>query len=550
MVSLLSALNMTGNTLSVNEKAISVVSHNVANMNTDGYHKQRANLVTRNIAGAIGNNVNNQVRANGGVKIANIMRYNDEYLNNYYRTQLSEQSKLQAQLEGIGDLADILNDLDGTGIDNQLSKFYEAVNNLNKYPASSTARTNFIENAKTLTSLMNSKYEQLQKNTTEALGDGVSETSLKNSKIYVQYQNLNNKLEELASVNKALISTQTGTLEANNLLDKRDLILNELSQFTNITVEEKHNGAVNVYVGGNAVVRCAEVTGKFDIKTAKAYCDAQTPPIAYPDKWDGENAVISIVDPNTKEVIEGNANSIITSGTLGGLLHFATDNGDGANGINAGTVINGLDKLAQAIAQVFNDLNTRNGAYCINPNNTGELQATTADNLIFVGPDGKTATGITAGNIQINSDLLADDGCWKISCAYFADANNFDKSAVGNALNVEQMLLTRNEKNLVDQNGNPILDKDGNPILDGSSIGDFYTSLVGKVAAAGSNIQSLADTQDQLVESIESKIKDATGVDLNEELVDLVKYQSAYKAAAQVFNTCNSCLDILMSLGG
>lgn len=550
MVSLLSALNMTGNTLSVNEKAISVVSHNVANMNTDGYHKQRANLVTRNIAGAIGNNVNNQVRANGGVKIANIMRYNDEYLNNYYRTQLSEQSKLQAQLEGIGDLADILNDLDGTGIDNQLSKFYEAVNNLNKYPASSTARTNFIENAKTLTSLMNSKYEQLQKNTTEALGDGVSETSLKNSKIYVQYQNLNNKLEELASVNKALISTQTGTLEANNLLDKRDLILNELSQFTNITVEEKHNGAVNVYVGGNAVVRCAEVTGKFDIKTAKAYCDAQTPPIAYPDKWDGENAVISIVNPNTKEVIEGNANSIITSGTLGGLLHFATDNGDGANGINAGTVINGLDKLAQAIAQVFNDLNTRNGAYCINPNNTGELQATTADNLIFVGPDGKTATGITAGNIQINSDLLADDGCWKISCAYFADANNFDKSAVGNALNVEQMLLTRNEKNLVDQNGNPILDKDGNPILDGSSIGDFYTSLVGKVAAAGSNIQSLADTQDQLVESIESKIKDATGVDLNEELVDLVKYQSAYKAAAQVFNTCNSCLDILMSLGG
>lgn len=197
--------------------------------------------------------------------------------------------------------------------------------------------------------------------------------------------------------------------------------------------------------------------------------------------------------------------------------------------------MNGLDKLAASIAKVFNDLNTRNGAYCINPNDTGKLQATTADNLIFVGPDGKTATGITAGNIQINSDLLGDDGCWKISCAYFADLNNFDENAVGNALNVESMLATRNEK-LTE--------------LDGNSIDDFYTNLVGKVAAAGSNIKSLADTQDQLVQSIESKIKDATGVDLNEELVDLVKYQSAYKAAAQVFNTCNSCLDILMSLGG
>ena len=79
MVSLLSSLNMTANTLSVNEKAISVVSHNVANMNTEGYHKQRVNLQTRNIAGAIGNNVNNQIKANGGVKIANVIRYNDEY---------------------------------------------------------------------------------------------------------------------------------------------------------------------------------------------------------------------------------------------------------------------------------------------------------------------------------------------------------------------------------------------------------------------------------------------------------------------------------------
>ena len=225
----------------------------------------------------------------------------------------------------------------------------------------------------------------------------------------------------------------------------------------------------------------------------------------------------------------------ITSGALGGLLHFATDNGDGENGINAGTVMKGLDKLAQSIADIFNDLNTRNGAYCINPDDTTKLQATTADNLIFVGADG-TGQGITAGNIQINSDLLTDDGCWKIACAYFGDpATNFDENAIGNAQNVVDMLGTRTQK---------IAD------LDGMSLEDFYTGLVGKVASAGSNIQSLYDTQSEVINSIESKIKDATGVDLNEELVDLVKYQTAYSAAAQVFNTCNSCLDVLMSLGG
>ena len=89
MVSLFNALNISSNALTVNESAISVVSHNVANMNTEGYSKQKVNLATRNISGAIGDSTNAQVRANGGVMIANIMRYNDSYLNNYYRDQLS-----------------------------------------------------------------------------------------------------------------------------------------------------------------------------------------------------------------------------------------------------------------------------------------------------------------------------------------------------------------------------------------------------------------------------------------------------------------------------
>ena len=533
MVSLLTSLNMTANTLSVNEKAISVVSHNVANMNTEGYHKQRANLQTRNIPVAIGNNVYNQVSSNGGVKIANIMRYNDSFLESYYRTQLSELNKLEQQIDGLDDLASILDDLEGTGIDDALSNFYEALNNLNEYPASSTARINFVETAKTLTATMNTKYVQLQENTTKALGDGENEETLLNSKIYMHYTELNNKLEELASVNKALQTTQTGSLEANNLLDKRDLVLNEIAEFVNISVEEKNNGSVNVFLGNIALVRGSRVTGELDIKTAKQYCDDQDPLVDIPS----ENAVISIKNSETGEIICKNANSLITSGTIGGLLHFATDIGDGANGINAGTLTKGLNTLAQIIADMFNKLNTRDGAYCINPKDTGKLQATTDDNYIFVSynADGTISTDVNAGNIQINNKLLTDDGMWNIACAYFDNMNNFDEVAVGNSQNVVDMLATRNKK----------LDE-----LDGTSLEDFYTGLVGKVASAGSNIKSLYETQSGVVDAVMSKIGDSTGVDLNEELVDLVKFQTAYSAAAQVFNTCNSCISVLMSLGG
>ncbi len=557
MVSLFSALNISSNALSVNEKAISVVSHNVANMNTEGYSKQKVNLATRNIAGVIGDNVAAQIRSNGGVMIANVMRYNDSYLNNYYRDQLSVLKGYEQQLGNLGDLADVFNDLEGEGIDAALSAFYDALNNLNEYPASSTARTNFIETAKTLVSTLNSKSQQLDQLTASALGDGVSQDALESSKIYVQYENFNNKLEELAEINKALQLTQTGTLTANNLLDKRDLLLNDIAEFVNFKIEERPNGSVNLYVGDTALVRGSVVTGELDIQTAKAYCDKNG--LIYPDEWvnaDGtprEAAVISIVQrtEETTKTLVSDANDMIKGGALGGLLHSADLDGDG---INVGKAQDTLNTLAQTIANVFNNLNTREGAYCIDPNDTGKLLATTGDNYIFgqavqkidpntnlpmVDADGnpvyETAETITAGNITLNEALLADNGIWKISCAYFEDGQNFDPLAVGNAQNVVDMLGTRTEK-LTE--------------LQGMSIPDYYTSLVGKVAAAGNNIQTLYDTQGDIVDSIRNELLANNSVDLNEELVDLVKYQTAYSASAQVFNICNSCLDTLMTLGG
>ncbi|MBE7709237.1 MAG: flagellar hook-associated protein FlgK [Cyanobacteria bacterium SIG32] len=543
MVSLFSSLNIASNALTVNESAISVVSHNVANMNTEGYSKQRVNLATRNISGAIGDNVQAQIRANGGVMIANVTRYNDAYLNSYYRDQLSILKEYEEKLGNIGDLADIFDDLEGTGISDALASFYEAVNNLNEYPASSTARVNFIESAKTLTATLNAKSVQLDELNAKALGDGKSLEALENSKIYNQFEVFNNKLEELAECNKALTITQTGTLEANNLLDRRDMILNEIAEFVDINIDEKPNGSVDLYVGGIAMVSGSVVTGELEIQTAEQYCLSQDPPIDYPNGWvteDGkprENAVLSIVNNSgeTKQVVVSDANSIINSGALGGMLHSADLDADG---MNVGIAQDKLNQISQAIADLFNTLNTREGAYHINPDNTNILSDANKVNIFNVDADGKT----TAGTISVNEELLTEKGCWLLSCAYFdPNGDTFDERAIGNAQNVVAMLGTRSQ-NLDGQNGIPD--------LGGMTIEDAYTSLLGKIAASGSNGQALVDTQGNVVDSIYNQIKSNNSVDLNEELVDLVKYQTAYSAAAQVFNTCNACLDTLMSLGG
>lgn len=525
-MNLMSSLNISAGALSVNEKAISVVSHNVANMNTEGYHKQRVNLQARNIAGQIGDNPDNQVRANGGVKIANVMRYNDEYLNNYYRDQLSKKNMLEQQLGNLDDLAGIFDDLEGTGIDAALSDFYEALNNLNQYPASSSARANFIERAKTLTSIMNSKSEQLNGLTGEALGDGTSAQALENSRIYSQYKALNSSLEELAAVNKALQTTQTGTLTANNLLDQRDVILHDIAQYVDITVDEKQNGSVNVYTGNVALVKGATVTGSLSVMTADKFKEL------YPNEpAPTEAAVINIVN-ESGNIIVPNANNEIQGGALGGLIHSGTDIEDDGT-VNPVSVQNSLNKLANAIADIFNGLNTNSKAFAIDPDNTNHLIETTENNKIFVGGVSGNQD-ITAANIRVADNLLTADGIWNIACAYFDDLSDFDINAVGNSNNVQNMLNTRSQQQQE---------------LDGMSVEDYYSSMLGRIAAAGDSAKTLYETQSDVVDSLENQLDSAYGVDLNEELVDLVKYQTAYAAAAQVFNVINSCLDTLMTLG-
>ena len=533
-MNLMSSLNICAGALNVNEKAISVVSHNVANMNSEGYHKQRVNLHSRNIAGQIADNTAAQVRSDGGVKIANVMRYNSDYLDNYYRDQLSKQKYLEQQLGNLDELASIFDDLDGTGVDAALSDFYEALNNLNQYPASSTARTAFVESAKTLTSVMNSKSAQLDNLTGNALGDGESVESLKNSKIYNEYRNFNDILDELAAVNKALQQTQTGTLTANNLLDQRDIILNKIAEYVDITVDEKQNGSVTVSTGNVPLVKGAEVVGRLNIETAADYKERT-------GKTAEQAAVISIVSSEEgDDYVVDNANDILTGGSLGGLIHSA----DGNDEIDAGYVQDSLNKLAGSIATIFNDLNKRDYAYAINPENTNQLKESYADNIdIFTSLDG---SDLTAGNITVNSKLLEPDGIWEIACAYFPKGEGFDKNAVGNAQNV----------------GNSFVDDQGKPIgsflgtrsqkqdeLSGMSVEDYYGSLLGKIASAGDSAKTMYDTQCDVVDSLENQLASEYGVDLNEELVDLVKYQTAYAAAAQVFNVVNSCLDTLMALG-
>lgn len=522
MANLLSALGMNANTLKVNENAISVVSNNVANINTEGYHKQTVNLATKTNEISIGNSVYRQIDSLAGVQIASVTRSTNTFLENAYRDAISDLANLEQQANNIGDIANLFDDLKGAGIDAALKNFFSALDDLNNYPTDSTARVTFLESSKTLTNLVNSTAKELQNQAHAPMGDGISNEKLQESPLAEDIKNLSDLFQELADINDSLARTQTGKLPANNLLDTRDSLLTKISEYMDFDMEELPNGVVNLSLNGVDIVKGNNVKAEFTLMTANDYCTKEG--IDY-DTWDGQLAVVGLKTTNGREY--GNVNDTFTTGKLGGYMVKATDD----NGkVDADYILGKLDDLAVVIADVFNQLQTSEKAYCINTTNW-TLSNANKDIPMFVSSDG---TGINASNLAVNEKLLADGGQWLIAGAYFEDPNDFDANAVGNNGNFVNMLKTRDAA----QAG-----------LGGLSFEEYYSALVGKVGTALSNINSEIDAQGSIVNNLDLQRTTEYSVDLNSELVDMIKYQTAYSAAARVFSTCNTLLETLVYLG-
>ena len=218
------------------------------------------------------------------------------------------------------------------------------------------------------------------------------------------------------------------------------------------------------------------------------------------------------------EIKYHNLNKRFDTGLIGGIL-------DSTNTVKE--IKGDLDTLAKTIADTFNEIQTREGAYYI-ANVDGNIELTNEnidDYKIFITNDNTNT--ITAENISVNPLLLQDDGYNKIAAAYFPD-NNPDINAVGNADNIIAMLNTRNTAN---------------------SIEKMYDGIIGEITSSYESKTNEAAMQDSVVQTLDNKISEQTGVNLNEEITDLIKFQNAFTASARVFNVCNNVLDTLVRLG-
>lgn len=237
-----SSLGIAFSGLRASQKAMEVVANNIANVNTEGYTRQRVELANaRPVPGTFGR------RGDGmrgmGVTIADVIRIRSTLADTSFRTESGVQASWSAQAEIMGRAEQVLGPVNG-GAPKALADFFGGWEELSLQPDSPSARRVVIQAGETLAGSFRSAAANLGE-----LRDGVA------GQVRDTVDQVNRLAAQVANLNAGIADATNGQQSPNDLLDQRDRLLDQLSSLAGVTVRPAEMGTVDVYIGGRALVR-------------------------------------------------------------------------------------------------------------------------------------------------------------------------------------------------------------------------------------------------------------------------------------------------------
>lgn len=232
------------------QRAMLVSAHNISNSNTKGYTRQSTIMATKmpvyTNAGTIGQ----------GVEIVKIRRHKDDYINSRLRDISSSLGSASVKSQNLRELETVFNETSDASLNNALASFFKGINDLAQNTENMSSRATLLEKANTLTDNFHRIVDELEQ-----------------MKIFIKQDienkisDINNLTENIAGINEEISALHVKGIESNDLLDKRDALLHDLSQLVNVTVKAQSNGMVNVLTSSGALVSgssAARLTYKID----------------------------------------------------------------------------------------------------------------------------------------------------------------------------------------------------------------------------------------------------------------------------------------------
>jgi flagellar hook-associated protein 1 FlgK len=357
------------------QHAMSTTGHNIANVNTEGYSRQSVNIITNKYQG-MGFGFLGQ-----GSRIESITRSSNDFLTKQIQAFSSSQSHYETSLTYLSRLDDIMSN-SSNNLNTALQNFFNSVQEVSANPSGVPERQLLIADAQNLVNRqqsMNRMFNDLNKEVNSELRSVVAE--------------VNGLADSISLLNKEIVSARSGNNNAppNDLLDKRDLLIKQLSEKVAVTAVDQDDGSLNIFIGrGQALVVGAQVTHLAAVN----------------NPYDSSRIEIG-VQGNT---LSTNISAQLTGGALQGLLDFRNDSLMPAQA-QTGLITLALTTAFNAQHRSGMDLNGDLGADFFTP-----LTPRVANNLNNVGTAAPTVAVTNPGDLTPGDYRLTYTGpTWSLT---------------------------------------------------------------------------------------------------------------------------------------
>ena len=349
---------------------LSVVGHNIANVNTPGYSRQQAIQDTRGAQFTGGGYMGN------GANVTDVRRIYSEFLTAQLRTSTSHNSDIKAYKSQIDQLDSLLAGTT-TGITPALKSFFSAMQTAAEDPANMPARQLVIAESQGLARRFNNIYENIN-----------AQNEFINKQMVATGDQINRLAAGIAEINDAILKSGSRGHLPNDLLDQRDEAIRELSTFVGIQVVPQDDNTLNIFIGSGQPLVLAGQSNRLEV---------------LPGKGDPTSYDVNFVSGHSTM----NVNTMLTGGELGGLLRYRNE--------VLGPTLNAMGRLSMAVADEINrqlgqgmDLKGNVGVDLFNNKNDPALQT------LRVLPLNDNAAPITGGKLEITNTQLLTTSDYRI----------------------------------------------------------------------------------------------------------------------------------------
>ena len=553
------------------QEELDTTGQNITNANTPGYEQQVVNLVESPSLAISGSAADGALQLGTGVNAQSITNSGDPYLDAAWRQQNASTYGAATTQTYMQQIQTALNEPNSSGISAQLATFWKDWNDLADNPNDAAAQQAVVQQGQQLADTFNGLSSELNGPDPGNPTDPTNSSSIL-GQVNSQYMaamegptaagasggTLYNDAYNIASLNYSIVQAQAAGQNPNDLIDQRNAALDNLSQLGNVQVQNNTDGSVSVYFGG--VTSTALINDPVGIRPGGPVPPGDnfgsyspgggSPGSGWAAAWQAQFSSAASAGTSAASL------ATTVGGTLGSLIGLAGYSASGFGNLGTPTFAAGVTSYSTSVAatqqgtigalsasldQVASDL----ASEVNNPTVTGTSTKLTLNAPFFVPSSGTT---ITAATLSVSASLRQ-----AAATGITPQAVSSSTAPGGNTqgtTNIQVSSLAVSPPATIASNASDndvALDETANA---GGTADTSYEAFVQQVGSLAQGAITQQKTASALQTQITNQRTSVEGVDLSQEMSNLISEQQSYQASAKVMNAFSTVMDSLMSTVG